>query len=249
MTDWGGLQDAEGSADSIPDLLDRLTPNSSDLWERLWARLCPQGAVFPASLAALPYLSDLAARWAPEERVEPLLLAGAILGSDEQYHQVFDVRDRYSAQISVLRELTDDTLRTHAASKDSANYVYLLQALMAFEGVDVWDSHLENLVTEEYEISCPSCDVDLFIVLGDPDCFATHQDYALKDDVISTPLRSADPGELSGAPGLLHRTAVRDGCHAVARRLTYLFGTATCSQCGTGLPIAERVAAAFGRDS
>ncbi|TMQ94805.1 hypothetical protein ETD83_23385 [Actinomadura soli] len=249
MTDWSGLQDAEGSAASIPGLLGRLTPDSSELWERLWARLCPQGAVFPASLAALPYLSELAARWAAEERVEPLLLAGAILGADERYHQVFDVRERYSAEISMLRDLTDDTLRTLAASEDTSTYVYLLQALMAFEGVDVWDSHLENLVTEEYEISCPSCAADLFVVLGDRDSFATHQDYAIEDDVITTPLRPADPGELSGAPGTLYQTAVRDERHTVARQLLHMFGTATCSHCETDLPIAERVAAAFGRDS
>ncbi|MFI0410544.1 hypothetical protein [Actinomadura sp. 3N508] len=249
MTDWSGLQDAEGSADSIPRLLERLTPGASDLWERLWARLCPQGAVFPASLAALPYLSDLAGRWGPEERVEALLLVGAILGSEEQYHQVFDVRERYSAQISVLRGLIDDSLRAQAGSEDSGNYVYLLQALMAFEGVDVWDSHLENLASEEYEVSCPSCGVDLFLVLSDPEYFATHQDYAIKDDVISAPLRPGDPGELGGAPGLLYRFAVRDEFYVVGRQLLYLFGSAGCSQCGAGFSVAERVAAAFGRGS
>lgn len=249
MTDWSQLEDAYGSAVAVPGLLDRLEPGPSAVWDELWARLCPQGAVFSASLAALPRLADTAAGWPPSARVEPLLLAGAILGSEEQYHQVLDVRERYSAQIATLRRLADETLQASARIEDTETYIHLLQALMSFEDVDVWDSHLDGLATQEYEISCPDCTVDLFIALGDYGYFATHEDYATKDGVATTALLPAAPEELQGAGATLHALAVRDGQSTVALRLAHLFGSVACSDCGAVLSLPERIAAAFGRDT
>jgi hypothetical protein len=246
MTDWSQLEDAGGSAAAVPEFLDRVEPGPSPVWDELWTRLCPQGAVFSASLAAIPRLTDIAAGWPPPVRAEPLMLAGAILGSEEQYHQVFDVQERYSAQLATLRRLVDETLQAAAGSDDTETYVYLLQALMAFDSIDVWDSHLNGLVTQEYEIECPGCSTNLFITLGDDGYFATHEDYAIKDDAATTALLPADPADLDGAEATLHALAVRDGHNTVAFQLTHIFGRAICSDCGTALSISKRIAAAAG---
>ena len=190
--------------------------------------------MFPASLAALPHLVRLAASWTPAARAEPLLLAGAILGSGERHHQVADVRGRYEIEIFALRRLTQESLRSSFLLGDTGTYVRLLQALMAFEGPGGLDSRLDGLIAQEYEISCPHCTAELSLTLGDRGYAATYGD-------VSTALLPADPVDLRGAALALHRTATRDQQKTVARQLTHLFGQATCPRCGALISIAEQV--------
>jgi hypothetical protein len=233
-TGWSHLRDAQGSAVDVPELLDRLRPERSPAWDEAWARLCPHGSVFPASLAALPHLMRLAASWTPAARVEPLLLAGAILGSRERHHQVADVRGRYEVEIFGLRRLTQESLRSSFLLQDTGTYIRLLQALMAFEGRGPWDSLLDGLIVQEYEISCPRCAAGLSLTLGDRGYVATHGDA-------STALLPAEPQDLNGTALALHRTAIRDQQKTVAVQLTHLFGQATCPRCDTLISIAEQV--------
>lgn len=233
-TGWSHLRDAQGCAVDVPELLDRLRPGRSPGWDEAWARLCPHGSVFPASLAALPHLMRLAASWTPAARAEPLLLTGAILSSRERHHHVADVRGRYEAEIFTLRRLAQESLRSSLLLEDTGTYIRLLQALMAFEGLAPWDVHLDGLLSQHYEISCPHCTAVLSLTLGDDGHVATH-------GTVSTALLPADPQDLEGAALILHRTATRDEQKTVARRLTHLFGQATCPNCGTLVSIAERV--------
>jgi hypothetical protein len=79
-TDWTQLSHAYGSAGDIPALLDRieLAP-TAELWNALWSSLCHQGSVYSASFAALPRLAAIAATQPGEQRVNALVLAGAIM--------------------------------------------------------------------------------------------------------------------------------------------------------------------------
>lgn len=233
-TGWSHLRDAHGSAVDVPELLGRLRPERSPDWDEAWARLCPHGSVFPASLAALPQLMRLAASWTPAARVEPLLLAGAILGSRERHHQVADVRGRYEVEIFALRRLTQESLRSSFLLQDTGTYIRLLQALMAFEGRGPWDSLLGGLIVQEYEISCPRCAADLSLTLGDRGYVAAH-------GAVPTALLPAEPQDLNGTALALHRTAIRDQQKTVAFQLTHLFGQATCPRCDTLISIAEQV--------
>ena len=56
-----------------------------------------------------------------------------------------------------------------------------------------------------------------------------------------TPLRPADPGELTGVGRRLHDLAARDGQDEVARLVVHAFGAATCPACGVDFAVAERV--------
>jgi len=81
---WRHLQDAYGTADSIPLLLADVSPNPHDeIWGQLWSRLCHQGSVYSASFAALPTLLTMAGSWVPTARLMPLTLAAAIIGSQD----------------------------------------------------------------------------------------------------------------------------------------------------------------------
>jgi len=65
------------------------------------------------------------------------------------------VRTIHSAEIEELLRLTNETMRS-AIDEDS--FTYMLQAVLAFEDVPVWDEMLEKLVDGEYELeNCPGC--------------------------------------------------------------------------------------------
>jgi hypothetical protein len=231
-TGWSHLRDARGSAVDVPELLGRLRPERSAAWDEAWARLCPHGSVFPAGFAALPHLMRLAASWTPAARVEPLLLAGAILGSREGHSHVAGVRGRYEVEIFALRRLTQESLRSSFLLENTDTYVRLLRALAAFEGLDPCDAHLAGLIARKHEISCPHCAAGLSISLGDDGYVAAH-------GTVTTDLLPADPRDLEGTALVLHRTATRDQQKTVALQLTYLFGQATCPSCGALIPMAS----------
>jgi hypothetical protein len=79
---WNQLQQAYGSAEDVPRLLEHLEALSGrqldELWLGLWATLWRDGHVFSASYAALPHLVAYAARQPAAERARALHLATSI---------------------------------------------------------------------------------------------------------------------------------------------------------------------------
>ncbi|MET8699852.1 hypothetical protein ABZW10_13415 [Kitasatospora sp. NPDC004723] len=237
MTDWSTLSDACGSAEHVPALLDRFEADPSGVWSELMDHLCPQlDTVFSASFAALPRLAGFASSGGEEDRRWVLLAAGAIMACAPSGDEVFEV---FSTPIADLHRLTDQCLRETA---DAENYIYLLQSLLSFEGVEIWDRCLEGLQTGEYEVDCPYCSVNMFIVIGGDDNFAASDDYDLQE-VEKTPLHPLAADELEGQAKRLRDRALADGQQLVARGLAYLFGQADCPDCGTVFSVAERVLA------
>ncbi|WP_199514582.1 HEAT repeat domain-containing protein [Nucisporomicrobium flavum] len=82
--DWAALTHAYGPADDVPGLLREAA--LSDLYERLF----PQGTVYPATAAAVPFLVELAA----EGRAEFLWMVGALAGAAPVRPGVLACRDR-----------------------------------------------------------------------------------------------------------------------------------------------------------
>lgn len=240
MTDWSKLSDAHGSAEDVPALLDRFEIDPRQVWSELMDRLCPMlDTAFPASFAALPRLTEIAAGREPGERTWVLFAAGPIVSCARRSVEGVAALDIYAPEIAELARLVDASLRLPRETED---YVGLLQAALAFEGVEFWDEHLDNLAQGEYEVDCPHCGVNLFIVMGDDGFFSCSEDYAL-GEVERTPLCPADPAELAGVAKRLRDRALADGQSEVARRLPYLFGRAVCGDCGTEFAVADRVAA------
>ncbi|MER7575021.1 hypothetical protein [Streptomyces sp. NPDC126514] len=239
MADWAELSDAYGSADDVPALLDRFEADPRGVWSELMDRLCPMlDTAFSASFAALPRLADIAAGREPDERHWALFAAGPIVACARRSAEGVAARDVYASQIAELLRLTEECLRL---PMDMQAYVGLLQAALAFEGVAVWDERLDNLAQGEYEVDCPYCGVNLFVVMGEDGFFSCSNDYAL-GQVERTPLRPAAPAELEGLAGRLREQTLADRQSALAQRLPYLFGQAECADCGTVFSVADRVA-------
>lgn len=242
MTDWSTLSDACGSAEHVPALLECFAGDPSGVWSELMDHLCPQlDTAFSASFAALPRLAEIAASCRPDDLQAVLLAAGAIAACAPGPSEVGGPLDVFSAPLTVLHQLTDGCLSRITAADD---YVILLQSLLSFEGVEVWDRCLEGLGTGEYEVDCPYCGVNLFVVIGANDCFSCSDDYAL-GDVFRSPLHPAAPGDLEGLPRRLCDRATADGQEGVARGVRYLFGRATCADCSTDFTVADRVVAGW----
>lgn len=236
MADWSELRHAYGPADDIPALLQRLDPNpGAEVWGELWSRLCHQGTVYSASYAALPALTATLAEWQPADRLMGLDLAAAIVASADAYPGIGDVRQRYQSEIATVARLTEEC-RQASASIEPWSYIYVLQAGLAFEGVPIWNKHLDRLVDGEYEAPCPSCRTE--------NCFAVN-DYLTNQGATFIPLRPASPDSLEGLAARLHKMAHDAGQDAVADQLTYLFGRGTCPKCLTTYVVADAFTATY----
>lgn len=248
MTDWSQLDHAYGTAEDIPGLLRQLEPGGSDrVWSDLWSRLCHQGSVYSASHAALPTLTRLAHEWSPGDRDRPLMLAGAILASIDQPYGQPDPHVAYAAEIAELRALTDEALRVPGLAEDPGSYVVLLGTLLAFEGVEVWAEQLDGLTREEFELPCPDCETENFIVFGEYGYFSTLDCLYMNNmDSKRIPLQAVPASALEGLAKRLHTRIRADGHPDVADKLTYVFGKAECAECGTGFRVDEAVVARWG---
>ncbi|MFJ5880085.1 hypothetical protein [Kitasatospora cineracea] len=248
MTNWSQLSHAYGTAQDIPALLDAMSPDPhDDCWNELWSALCHQGAVFSASYAALPVLADAARRWSPVERRQPLYLAGAIVASTDRPDSGEDPYVSRSAEIAVMRELTEEALRDPGLAEDPLNYVQLLGTLLSFEGVEVWGEQIDGLNGEEYELPCPACEAENSIVFGEHGYFSTTDSlYMLHTPAKHFPLQPRDPSALQGLARRLHERILADGHPDLAHKLTYVFGTARCAECDVPFEIAEAVVARWG---
>ncbi|WP_329575251.1 hypothetical protein OG500_00740 [Kitasatospora sp. NBC_01250] len=226
----------------MPALLDRFEADPSGVWSELMDHLCPQlDIAFTASFAALPRLAEIATAGRPETLGWVLLAAGAIASCSPGLSDADSPLTVFSAPIAVLRNLTDRRLSQPA---DAEEYVNLLQALLSFEGVAIWDRCLDGLQTGEYEVDCPYCGVDMFVVIGQDDSFCRTDDYALQE-VRKSPLQPARTQELEGLPRRLFTRALADGQEGLAHGVRSLSGRAACPDCGTDFSVAERVVAGW----
>ncbi|WP_433455051.1 hypothetical protein ACQPXS_43890 [Streptomyces sp. CA-142005] len=244
MTDWSQLHHAYGTAEDIPGLLNSVSPAPGDSnWTELWSRLCHQGTVYSASHAALPALRDMARQWSPADRQMPLVLAGAIAASTDQPYGEPDPHVAYAPEMSDLVQLTEEALRDPALADDPGTYVYLLAALLGFEGVEVWGEQLDGLNDDEYEVPCPACSAENFIAFGEYGFFSTTDSMYMSETAAKRiPLQPANPSALEGLAQRLHSRALADDQTDVAHKLTYVFGEARCAECDALFSVAEAIA-------
>lgn len=233
MTDWSHLTHAYGTAEDIPALLTEAGPDpQSPAWTELWSRLCHQGTVYPASYAALPALTEKARRLTATERTMPLLLAASIVASTDRPYGTPAPEDSYAAEIAELIRLVEESLRHPLPADSPDRYVELLEALLAFEGVEVWGEELHGLSGGEFEVPCPACEAENFVVFGEYGYFSTTDGFYMNEAAgHRRELRPAAVSSLEGLAGRLHARALADGQRKVASNLTYVFGSAYCAEC------------------
>ncbi|WRZ88673.1 hypothetical protein OHB54_06125 [Streptomyces sp. NBC_01007] len=249
MTDWSQLHHAYGTAEDVPGLLDAARPNAQDpSWDELWSRLCHQGTVYSASYAALPALTEMARQWSAVDRRMPLYLAGSIVASTDQPYGADDPQVTYASQISDLAQLTEEALQDPGLTDNPTTYVDLLGTLLSFQGVEVWGEQFDGLNDEEYEVPCPTCDTENFIVFGEYGFFSTTDSMYMRTSTSArqVPLRSQAPASFEGLAQKLHSRALTDGQPDIARKLTYVFGSAQCAECDAVFSVEEAIVAQWG---
>ncbi|MFI5298777.1 MAG: hypothetical protein ACHREM_11830 [Polyangiales bacterium] len=242
MTDWSKLAHAYGTADDLPALLGSLTPDPhSQAWDKLWSRVCHQGTVYPASFATLPILCELATCWAPAQRFQPLVLAGAIAASISVVGLQAEHRD-LEATIAELHSLALNTL---PAVPDATNseFVYLLQATLALGGDRVWGRVLDRLVDGEFEADCASCSAELFIVVGSYGTFVTCEEWVNRPSTKRVAIRARSAAAAPTTENWLIEQSCGPSRATLRGWFLHLFGDADCPACGATNSLAERIAA------
>jgi hypothetical protein len=180
MTDWHTLHHAYGTAENIPVLLNqaRNTP-TFEVWDELWSHLCHQGTVYSASFAALPELTEIAASLDPAHRMPPLSLASAIiLSSDVHRAHREDYVDRIDSTVPRFKELCQESLATTGLPR--IDFIYLLQSMLALEGDSFWVQELDHLADGELPGTCPRCEIDLYLVIGEHGFFTTAEEWIVR---------------------------------------------------------------------
>ncbi|WP_261720421.1 hypothetical protein [Streptomyces sp. FZ201] len=243
MTDRSRLHHARGTAEDIPGLLEAVGPDPRDPgWDTLSDLLWSQGTVYPASFAALPRLTELARRWSPVERCMPLFLASRIVAARDIRGEAVDPFVTHTATLAELLALTEEALRDPSLADDSTTYVNLLSTLLAFEGVEGWSEHLDDINGDEYEVPCPDCFSENFVVLGEDGHYSTDDDmYFERTPDVRIPLRPQDPATADGLLPGLHARALADGHPRLADKLRSVFGRAQCAHCGAHFSIPDAI--------
>src|SRR5262245_59791127 len=134
-----------------PETLDAAsTDAASPAWKTIWHESCHQGTCDPASAILLPWLARTCAAFSPTDREQAIVLAGfiAVDASDLD-------RTAYTTEIATLRALALDCLP--GASSDSM-FVYLQQAVLGFDGDDIWGKQLDHVNDGEVDVQCPQCE-------------------------------------------------------------------------------------------
>lgn len=239
MTDWSRLEHAYGPAGDLPELFAATTgPHERQAWDRLWASLCHQGSLYSASLAALPYLAELAAARPPSFRDQPLLLAGAIL---DEFRSDDPTRKTYAQTISLLAQLTNERLESPAPRIEQQDFVWLLAALLTFERGGEWSGFVSCLgeYGSHFFAPCPGCGKRLFIAI-DPNVTPTGPalDHINRVGVLADPVVVQPLDDLGTR---LRRLAIKARQMDVAARVSYLFGESGCPVCGARFRVPDTV--------
>jgi len=235
MTVWALLSDAYGSAREIPGLLAQAKAdgrNDGWVWDELWGRLCHQGTVYSASYPAIPALAEMADGRAPDGYSAPLHLAAAIIASHDGPETPTVVRERYPVELVRLRELAERNL---PYSNGDGEFIYGLQALMAFEDGGVWQRNLEAIADGEITLECPDCHDFLVMGLDQPEFkMASFADAS----VGSMPVVPVDPLDDSPAQRIVALSR-RHGFDGVAALVPYLLSHVVCPSCREGFDLPD----------
>ncbi|MDZ5447432.1 hypothetical protein U2F26_32805 [Micromonospora sp. 4G57] len=117
----------------------------SSAWDLIWQESCHQGTCDPASAVLLPWLARTCAIFRPQDRERAVVLAGFIaVDADDKS------RGLYADDIATLRALTLECLSSGGSS--DTMFVYLQQAVLGFDGDEVWGKELDRINDGEVDV-------------------------------------------------------------------------------------------------
>jgi predicted RNA-binding Zn-ribbon protein involved in translation (DUF1610 family) len=129
-------------------------------------------------------------------------------------------RATYADEIAALRALAINCL---PHSSDDRMFIYVHQAVLGFDGDEIWGKELDHLNDGEVDVQCPECDEEVLV------------DLMPEDSAI-------EPGLSSELGQRLHAAALHAGRESIAVGLTHLFGRLSCPNCGTRFNLADHLA-------
>lgn len=237
MTDWSKLEHARGSAEDIPEILARLSPDpDSRAMDELWERVCRFGEVYSASLPVLPHLLEIISTWEPKARVFPLSIAGYIVvGSTNRFPNELE---EFGSTIRDLHTLTCETLRV---GMDEYSFTYLLESAIAFNGDQVFRDKLHRICSGDFEGSCPRCEGYLILYIGQYGFFSTGENRFNNPNIPKNFLLPCLPEELEGSGAWLFEQCKKYGYEERAHWFRYLFGNVVCPHCSENISVAEAI--------
>ena len=202
-------------------------------WDALYAEVCRPGLSSADEALLLPSLAHLASRFAPADRDNVLIIGGQVAAglTEASWH-------RHAGALTAMQRLIWDWLPTPT---DPHSFVVRLQAAMALGGDMLWGAELDRIVYDEVEVGCPRCASRVSVLFGAGRCFAAHPDDVARPQAPRTPLLPAAPAELDGAGRRMYAMCAQAGQQSVAAALTYLFGGATCTRCGTTFRVSDQI--------
>jgi hypothetical protein len=241
MPEWHTLRHAYGAAEDVPELLDQLSPDGeAAIWDELWSRVCHQGTVYTASFPVLPYLLAAASKSQPSQRPMPLALAATIVSSWDVKGSRGRLIAEHLAVVGELHQLTLETLASGAFTRN--DYVYLLQAALAFQGDRLWGHELDRINEGgEFVGRCPHCDADVYIVLGEGRCFCTTEEWVNLQGTRREPISPCAPSQLPQVGRWLHGQCLAYGDGVLATSICHLFGSSICSDCGQSFQLPDAI--------
>lgn len=240
MTDWASLRDAYGDAALVPDLLRRLSTDDRDpVWDELWSRICHQGTVYSASFAALPHLLAWSRSIAPAKRTMVLVLSAAIVNSRDISSGMESRAAAVQSTRDAFHDLAVETMTEPGVAE--VDFIYLMQAVLSFRGVQTWGAVLGQLSSGEFAGVCLQCGADLNLVIGEYGFFATVDEWVNRPGCKRTAIEASPIDTLSGVSKWLHTQALECGQERLAVCLPYLFGTTTCPRCNSRIEVDEAI--------
>ncbi|NGZ75280.1 hypothetical protein [Saccharibacillus alkalitolerans] len=187
---WSRLTTAYGEGDEAAELLRRLRPDAAngELRQELIELLLHQGTIYASTLAAMPYLADMAEKAGDEEALIDLYIAGGMMTAGREGESGEPVERSGEFRRSRQGELDAKIVRSIAAGwregvsrlaalheraarqalkavqAGSAEAVYLLAAHAAYAGhAEAARLLFEGPAGDEYAGICPSCGADWYV--------------------------------------------------------------------------------------
>jgi hypothetical protein len=115
--------------------------------------------------------------------------------------------------------------------------------VVAFEGDRLWGNAFERLNDGELVGRCPSCESDLYFVIGQYGFFCCAGDWVPDGAVTRMEIHAKKPGELAEPGQRLFALSSRSGDAELGDWICRLFGTSTCPTCGQSVDLPMVIAA------
>lgn len=260
---WGKMDGPYGSAENVPQLIKQLQKQYEEAVtvELYWEQLFHQNTIYSSTLAAVPYLAEIARRsQSLEVKLDIFVTCGLFEAnrcesSGAGYElpvelqplmdragmvACMDIYNSYMTAIAELAGYSSDMMRFAAeVGKDNGEKRYVIAADAAYRG---WRGAAEVLITfsegDEYVASCLSCGEDIYIWPSPEDdkLLAYRSDpvfHAEQESISITPSQAIRDNELV----VLQQLCSDIGESRLMRHIPYLAGQVSCPSCGASCQI------------